>query len=432
MISNIDKSTDSAVCNPHIFSLGSLNAYAHELASTLSWPLSTLPAFRKMDISLFPFEKYSSNPSNSLLVNAGADAIKYSDGVVQIAFEEGVVEHHYNIPRKYTIQSLSSSADASLDKLYSIYRERIAGATHRQEVWHFEHVSDGILLDVPDNTALSEEIVFDFTFSDSGRLYTPHVVIRAGSNSNLKCTVLLRGKDDATLCVDAMITVLAGEKSCVAVALVQQLPQGASGFLHTTVSAEKDSSVRLWEVHTGSKLFSTTTKASAKGEGSTIDSKGIYALKNQQVNMALEILHEGAATTSTTLYKGIVDGSGQSVFAGLINVAPDAKKTNAYLSNKNLLLSESARADSIPSLHIANNDVRCTHGSTSGKVNPEQLYYLQSRGIDYRGALALIVTGFFAEVLEGLGPYSTSHISNLLATYTGDVKHIESGDEYEF
>ncbi len=95
-----------------------------------------------------------------------------------------------------------------------------------------------------------------------------------------------------------------------------------------------------------------------------------------------------------------VQGGGRSVYQGLIDVGQGASGTDAYLSNRNLLLGEGARADSIPTLRIGNNDVRCSHGSATGRLGEEELFYLQSRGLSEEEAREMLVLGFFEDLLE--------------------------------
>jgi Fe-S cluster assembly protein SufD len=104
--------------------------------------------------------------------------------------------------------------------------------------------------------------------------------------------------------------------------------------------------------------------------------------------------------TSDLLIKGCLKDRARSVYQGLIQVAEGAQHTDAYQANRNLLLSDKARADSIPGLEILANDVRCTHGATIGDVDPEQMYYLMARGLPRPQAPRLIVDGFFAPVID--------------------------------
>jgi Fe-S cluster assembly protein SufD len=109
--------------------------------------------------------------------------------------------------------------------------------------------------------------------------------------------------------------------------------------------------------------------------------------------------HAAPHARSDLLYKGALTGSARSVFRGLIRVAEGAQLTDAYQTNRNLLLSEDAHATALPNLEIAADDVRCSHGATVGQVDESQLFYLRSRGLERRQAERLLVFGFFHEVL---------------------------------
>ena len=111
-------------------------------------------------------------------------------------------------------------------------------------------------------------------------------------------------------------------------------------------------------------------------------------------------LHESPYATSDLEFKGALKGNARSVYSGLIKVSEGAQKTDAYQQNRNLVLSRTARADSIPNLEIAANDVRCTHGATVSQVEEEHIFYLQARGIPRTEAQKLIVEGFFRPVID--------------------------------
>jgi len=113
-------------------------------------------------------------------------------------------------------------------------------------------------------------------------------------------------------------------------------------------------------------------------------------------------IHQAPNTKSDLLYKNVLQDKARTIFSGLIVVDQDAQKTDAYQSNRNLMLSDSAEANSLPGLEIQANDVRCTHGATTSRVDPEELFYLQARGIPKQKAHELLVFGFFEEVLNRL------------------------------
>ena len=108
-------------------------------------------------------------------------------------------------------------------------------------------------------------------------------------------------------------------------------------------------------------------------------------------------------TSSDLLYKNSLDDTARTIFSGLIRVEPGAHKTDAYQKVRNLLLSDEAEANSAPGLEIEADDVRCTHGATSGQVDEEEVFYLRSRGIPERAAKRLIVRGFLDEAIQRLG-----------------------------
>jgi Fe-S cluster assembly protein SufD len=110
--------------------------------------------------------------------------------------------------------------------------------------------------------------------------------------------------------------------------------------------------------------------------------------------------HLVGQTASDLLYKGALKDRAYSVFRGLIRVNPNAQRSDAYQANRNLLLSQNAHADSIPELEIEANDVRCTHGATVGPIDPDQVFYLMTRGVSKIEAERLIVEGFFEPLLQ--------------------------------
>jgi Fe-S cluster assembly protein SufD len=137
------------------------------------------------------------------------------------------------------------------------------------------------------------------------------------------------------------------------------------------------------------------------GEGATGRMSGFYFTDGvQHLDHDTQQNHHAPHTTSDLLFKGALKDRSRSVWQGMIYVAPGAQKADGYQANRNLVLSRTARADSIPGLEILADDVRCTHGATVGKIDPDQVYYLRSRGIPYDDAERLIVEGFFDPIMQ--------------------------------
>ncbi len=163
----------------------------------------------------------------------------------------------------------------------------------------------------------------------------------------------------------------------------------------------RDSLLRYFIGSWGSRLTKAWLNMDLDGQGSHGELLGLYFPGGRQhLDHHTNQLHRAPNATSDLLYKGALKDRARSVYQGYIKVYPDAQKTNAYQANRNLMLSKTARADSIPGLEIEADDVRCTHGATAGQVPAEYIFYLMSRGIDRTNAERMIVQGFFEEVLN--------------------------------
>lgn len=151
----------------------------------------------------------------------------------------------------------------------------------------------------------------------------------------------------------------------------------------------------------GSRLTKNFSELDLAGEGAQGRMSGFYFTDgNQHLDHDTQQNHLAPHTTSDLLFKGALKGKSRSVWQGMIYVAPGAQKTDGYQANRNLVLSEGARADSIPGLEILADDVRCTHGATVGKLEAEPLFYLKSRGIPQHEAEKIVVEGFFDPIFQ--------------------------------
>jgi len=143
------------------------------------------------------------------------------------------------------------------------------------------------------------------------------------------------------------------------------------------------------------------------GSGAESDLLAVYFGDHEQM-LDFRTLqdHDAPHTRSDLLFKGAVEDKARSVYSGLVRLRETAQKARAFQTNRNLVLTEGAGAESIPNLEILNNDVKCSHASTVGSIDPDQLYYLESRGVPPEEAERLIVLGFFDDVLDRLPVHS--------------------------
>jgi Fe-S cluster assembly protein SufD len=182
---------------------------------------------------------------------------------------------------------------------------------------------------------------------------------------------------------------------------VQDWGRNVYHFNTQRLVAQRDSATNSLSILLGSKLTKSNVESGLDGQGATSEMLGIFFGDGaQHFDQHTLQDHLQPHTTSDLLFKGVLRDRARSVFAGLIRVEPHAQRTDAYQANRNLLLSDKARVDTMPKLEIGANDVRCTHGATIGQVDQEQLFYLQSRGLDRGEAERMIVDGFLDEIIQ--------------------------------
>jgi Fe-S cluster assembly protein SufD len=172
-------------------------------------------------------------------------------------------------------------------------------------------------------------------------------------------------------------------------------------FTHERAIVEGDGSLDWIFGAVGSHLTKNFSELTLSGQGAEGRMSGFYfADGNQHLDHYTQQNHLAPHTTSDLLYKGALKERSRSVWRGMIYVAPGAQKTDGYQANRNLILSQKARADSIPGLEILADDVRCTHGATVSQLEEEPVYYLMSRGLPRDQAERLVVDGFFSPIMD--------------------------------
>jgi Fe-S cluster assembly protein SufD len=182
---------------------------------------------------------------------------------------------------------------------------------------------------------------------------------------------------------------------------LQSFGRNVWNFTHERAQVERDGNLDWIFGAVGTKRTKNFSDLDLVGSGASGRMSGFYFTDdNQHLDHDTQQNHMAAYTTSDLLFKGALKGSSRSVWQGMIYVAPGAQQTDGYQANRNLVLSEDARADSIPGLEILADDVRCTHGATVGKIDPELVFYLRSRGIPFDEAERLVVEGFFDPIMQ--------------------------------
>jgi Fe-S cluster assembly protein SufD len=184
---------------------------------------------------------------------------------------------------------------------------------------------------------------------------------------------------------------------------VQNLDHAGSNVVHQRVRIGRDGTSRIGEVGLGGDLVRLDLAVSLEGDGASSEVVGLYFGEGSQtLDYRMVVNHSGRNTTSDVFLKGALEDDSQSVFTGLLRIEKDARKTSTFETNRNLVLSENAKAHSVPNLEILCDDVVCGHASSVGPLDEGLLYYLQSRGLRKQRAERLLIRGFFTEVIDRL------------------------------
>ncbi|KAJ3059683.1 hypothetical protein HK102_009872, partial [Quaeritorhiza haematococci] len=197
------------------------------------------------------------------------------------------------------------------------------------------------------------------------------------------------------------LEVLQGAASKLTLVNIQNWDDATWHFTRERAVVGKDASLQWTVGALGSRLSKVNQEVALAGANSAAQVNGVmFTTGRQHLAYFTRQDHQAPHTTSDLLYKGGLKDRSRVVWKGMIRVEKDAQRTDAYQKNDSLILSDSARADSIPGLEIEANDVRCTHGAPAGRVDEELVFLCQARGIPRATAVRLIVEGFFANVYD--------------------------------
>lgn len=221
------------------------------------------------------------------------------------------------------------------------------------------------------------------------------VKIKLGCNSHL--TVIEKHRGDGTA---INITLEKGAKLTYLKLLTGE--QQPTNYATTSIHQQADSTVDLMHFIAGNYSARENINIQLAGSGANFTSTGLYCLhnKDQQSDIHISVKHAASHTHSDILYKGILDSNARAAFVGHVQVEQHAQKITAQQANHHLLLSKQAEASSKPELEIYADDVKCKHGSTTGQLDQEALFYLRARGIQHDDAMNMLLDGFAQAVID--------------------------------
>ena len=303
-------------------------------------------------------------------------------GVIVCSMERALREHGEKLEHR-----LGALIETDLDRYAALHQAMRSGGAF---VW------------VPDGVQAALPIRLIQWLDGAGVAGAPATVIVLGRGAS--ATVLeecLSETADGPAFFSGGTEVFVGEDAKLVYGHLQDWGRNVIHYSNQRARIERGGELQWIQTFLGGRTTKTNSHFQLVGAGAKAYVHG-FMFGDQRQHFDLHTLqrHLAEQTTSDLFIKSALKDRARSVYQGLIQVAPGAQRTDAYQANRNLLLSDTARADSIPGLEILANDVRCTHGATVGTVDDEQMYYLMTRGLPRGDAQRLVVEGFFAPVLD--------------------------------
>ncbi|MFN8535487.1 MAG: Fe-S cluster assembly protein SufD [Dehalococcoidia bacterium] len=371
----------------------------------MPWPTGKEEEWRRIDIRTVSLEDVTpaTDATERAVLPEHITALADDDA------EAGLLVVHHGAAVSYTARLPEGVIFSPLDEAIRSYPDlvrRYLGTAVRPDDGPFAALNaafwtGGTLLYVPAGVSVDLPVrTLHWADGQGVGLFDRTLVILDRGASATMIDDYLSTAEATGLDASAVELVVAGDAQLRSITL-QDWGPGIASLATLRGLAGRDAAINWLIVALGARLARTDLAAVMAEPGSHHELLGLcFGTGAQQFDLHTLQQHAAPHTTSDLLFKGVLKDSARSAFAGLIQVAKGAQRTDAYLANRNLLLSDKARADSIPTLEIEANDVRCTHGATVGPIDESQVFYLMARGIPRPEAERMIVEGFLEPLLS--------------------------------
>jgi len=371
----------------------------------MSLPSSREEEWRRTDIRLLHLDRFTPplGPAPEAIVPAPLLREGVDVGGVSVSLNSHSVESHLK-PELADQGVLFGSLDDLIAEHESKVRPHLWRALERRPdkfaALHAACFSGGTLLYVPRGVVI-EEPLHAMSCLSAGGVDLGHllVVLEEGAEATLLNELASAEPGPALHCGGVELLLEPGSR--LRYVGVQNWDGGVWHFAHQKAVVDRGASIQWTIGALGSRLAKVNQQVALVGENAEAQVNGVMFTEGKQhLSYHTYQHHEAPACHSDLLYKGALTEKSHIVWRGMIRVEPDAQKTDAYQRNDSLMLSDHARADSIPGLEIEADDVRCTHGATAGQVDEEQILYARTRGLTLDEATRVIVAGFFQQVFD--------------------------------
>ena len=392
-------------------SVASYRALAWNAFKRLSLPVTTEEAWRRTDIHNLPVDKFkfAINGAFNDLPSVREDLLKPLTGDKhggQIVLTPGgvTIELEEKLSRQGVIFTDLKTAEQKHPELL----EKMIGKTVNVEEGKFSALAgafaqNGVVLYVPKGVIVEEPLHSVLWGPGADLAHTSHILVLVDDGASVTYVHESASPDEtgSNSMHAGIVEIQVMQEASLKFVELQSWGRHVWNFSHERARVDRAGKLDWIFGAIGSRLTKNFSELDLAGEGARGRMSGFYFTDgNQHLDHDTQQNHLSQNTTSDLLFKGALKGRSRSVWQGMIYVAPGAQKTDGYQANRNLILSDGARADSIPGLEILADDVRCTHGATVGKLEQEPLFYLKSRGIPQAEAEKIVVEGFFDPIFQ--------------------------------
>jgi Fe-S cluster assembly protein SufD len=296
--------------------------------------------------------------------------------------------------------SLAQAVAANGEALRGVYRSGPPADLDRFSAAHHAFGGDGVYVHLPRRKVAERPYFVEFQAVSPDVVVLPRLTVLAEDGAEGSVVLQLRSPHGLAAIAIPQIEIVTGDDARFGLTIVQEWGDATYAVTQQRMVTGRDAALVFAESGIGGRNARLHLSIDLEGQGSDARVLGLYfGDRSQTVDYRYFMNHRAPNTTSDMYLKGAVGDAARSVFTGLIRVEPEAQKTDALQTNRNLVLSEGAEAHSVPNLEILANDVRCGHGSAVGPLDDDQRHYLMSRGLERPRADRLQVKGFFEDVL---------------------------------
>lgn len=387
---------------------GWLNTFrqpAREAFLNSGWPSKKHEDWRYT--SLRSLEKHDFNWSHTKgLIHKSVMETYFRTGEWPVVFVDGVYDSTQtfsrDLPEGLTIVSLKKAWHEHEVELKNFLDRRKSKESHAFTLLNEAFLLNGAFIKVAPNTVLENPIHILFINTNKPKPFSlfPRVMMDLGPLSQATLITSFEHQGHGTYLHDGAIDVHIQSGAELRHFTMQNASHNAYHYERTQIDLAKDARYRAFNFSIGGKLGRQELHINLNGEGAAAKADGVYLVSgDRQIDNYSNIEHHVAHCESSQFYKGILNEEGRGVFSGKVFVHKHAQKTNAFQMNKNLLLSEGAEVNTKPQLLIDADDVKCSHGATIGRLKEDELFYLESRGIDRTYARSMLSRAFATELI---------------------------------